>query len=128
MSFFFSAKKKDKKLIAWNFASSVVHQRANRKFPRRYFKENGETMRTRLKGYSRGRNGLGGYGSSEQQSICKTVHVCTVSSELAKRSGCNTRRGCFAISCNVVSKALIFAQLFIKKKLIIEKVNTPNAR
>ncbi|WP_041387013.1 hypothetical protein [Olivibacter jilunii] len=25
------------KLIAWNFATTAVHQRANRKFPRRYF-------------------------------------------------------------------------------------------
>ncbi len=32
-----SSAESNQRLIAWNFASSVVPPRANRKFPRRYF-------------------------------------------------------------------------------------------
>ena len=42
----FFRKKVGKKLIAWNFATRVVHQPASRKFPRRYFKLNGGLLRT----------------------------------------------------------------------------------
>jgi|GEM_PF-5024642 len=33
------------KLIAWNFATTVVHQPVNRKFPRRCLAQNGEPLR-----------------------------------------------------------------------------------
>jgi len=34
----------EQRLIAWNFATAVVLPLANRKFPRRYFKQNGRFL------------------------------------------------------------------------------------
>ena len=35
----FFPQKVTQKLVAWNFATTVVHQRANRKFPRRHLQK-----------------------------------------------------------------------------------------
>ncbi|SEK67450.1 hypothetical protein SAMN05421740_102403 [Parapedobacter koreensis] len=47
--------------------------------------------------YHLSRTDLEGYGSSERQSICSALCTGNSPSGLRERSGCNPRRGCFAI-------------------------------
>ena len=100
-----SSAESNQRLIAWNFATMVVHQRANRKFPRRYFKQNGESLRVAIWGLSLGRTALEDTVAASSKAFVAPLGL-HLPSGLRKRSGCNTRHRCLAISCNVASKAL----------------------